>query len=71
MFDYETRTDDDLSFKRNETLEIFDFGDNKNVNCNSGKIQGDWWYARRVKTNQVGYIPSNYIAYDKSIDAQP
>ncbi|KAI1711052.1 SH3 domain-containing protein [Ditylenchus destructor] len=59
LFDYDARTDDDLSFKRNEPLEILN------------DMQGDWWYARSLTTNKVGYIPSNYVAREKSIDAQP
>lgn len=59
LFDYEARTDDDLSFKRNELLEILN------------DMQGDWWYARSLSTNKLGYIPSNYVAKEKTIDAQP
>lgn len=59
LFDYEARTDDDLSFKRNEILEILN------------DMQGDWWYARSLTTNKIGYIPSNYVAKEKSMDAQP
>lgn len=59
LFDYEARTDDDLSFKKNEVLEILN------------DMQGDWWYARSLTTNKLGYIPSNYVAREKSMDAQP
>lgn len=59
LFDYEARTDDDLSFKKNELLEILN------------DMQGDWWWARSLVTGKCGYIPSNYIAKEKSIDAQP
>ncbi|CAD5206584.1 unnamed protein product [Bursaphelenchus okinawaensis] len=59
LYDYEARTDDDLSFKRNDLLEVLD------------DSLGDWWYARSVVTSKVGYIPSNYVAKHKSISAQP
>ncbi|KAI6203479.1 Tyrosine-protein kinase [Aphelenchoides besseyi] len=59
LFDYDARTDEDLSFKRNELLEVLN------------DMQGDWWYARSLATNRSGYIPSNYVARDQSIDAQP
>lgn len=59
LFDYEARTDEDLSFKRNEILEILN------------DTQGDWWFARSLISNKSGYVPSNYVARDKSIDAQP
>ena len=33
--------------------------------------QGDWWYARSKATKLEGYIPSNYVAQLKSIEAEP
>lgn len=33
--------------------------------------KGDWWLARSKKTRQEGYIPSNYVAKLKSIEAEP
>lgn len=59
LYDYETRTEEDLPFKKGEHLEIID---NK---------QGDWWFARSRTTMQSGYIPSNYVAKLKSIEAEP
>jgi hypothetical protein len=78
-FPTDARTEDDLNFKRGETLEIMN------------DLQGDWWYARwgrrrqmegwiieffklifrSLSTGKCGFIPSNYVARDKSIDAQP
>jgi fyn-related kinase len=34
-------------------------------------LKGDWWLARSKKTRQEGYIPSNYVAKLKSIEAEP
>lgn len=34
-------------------------------------LQGDWWLARSKKNRQEGYIPSNYVAKLKSIEAEP
>ncbi len=59
LFDYEARTEEDLSFKKDELLEVLN------------DVQGDWWYARSRVTNRCGYIPSNYIAREKSIEAEP
>lgn len=59
LYDYEARTEEDLRFKKGEHLEILD---NKS---------GDWWYARSKKTRLKGYIPSNYVAKLKSIEAEP
>ncbi|VIO96015.1 protein-tyrosine kinase, putative [Brugia malayi] len=58
LFDYDARTDEDLSFKKDELLYILN------------DMQGDWWYAKSKTTNLSGYIPSNYVAREKSLDAQ-
>ena len=59
LYDYDARTDEDLSFKKGEHLEIIN------------DTQGDWWYARSKATKSEGYIPSNYVAKLKSIEAEP
>lgn len=59
LYDYDARTDEDLSFKKGEHLEIIN------------DTQGDWWLARSKLTKQEGYIPSNYVAKLKSIEAEP
>ncbi|CAB3408471.1 unnamed protein product [Caenorhabditis bovis] len=48
LFQYDARTDDDLSFKKDDILEILN------------DTQGDWWFARHKTTGKTGYIPSNY-----------
>lgn len=59
LYDYDARTDEDLSFRKGEHLEILN------------DTQGDWWLARSKATKQEGYIPSNYVAKVKSIEAEP
>lgn len=59
LYDYEARTDEDLSFKKGNQLEILN------------DTQGDWWFARSLVTGQEGYIPSNYIAKSKSLESEP
>ncbi len=59
LYDYDARTDEDLSFKKGEHLEILN------------DTQGDWWFARSKATKREGYIPSNYVAKLKSIEAEP
>ncbi|XP_048582893.1 tyrosine-protein kinase SRK2-like [Nematostella vectensis] len=59
LYDYEARTDEDLSFKKGEKLEV--------VNDLDG---GDWWQARSLVSNQVGYIPSNYVAPQSSLQSE-
>ena len=57
-YDYSSRTDDDLSFKKGDLLYI--------INTD----EGDWWFARSKSTGQEGYIPNNYVAEYKSLDAE-
>lgn len=59
LYDYDARTDEDLSFKKGEHLEVIN------------DTQGDWWLAMSRATKQQGYIPSNYVAKLKSIEAEP
>ncbi|XP_061112933.1 proto-oncogene tyrosine-protein kinase Src isoform X2 [Conger conger] len=58
LYDYESRTASDLSFKKGERLQI--------VN----NTEGDWWLARSLATGESGYIPSNYVAPSDSIQAE-
>jgi len=32
---------------------------------------GDWWLARSRNTGRKGYIPCNYVASVKSLEAEP
>ncbi|CAB3364749.1 Hypothetical predicted protein [Cloeon dipterum] len=59
LYDYDARTDEDLSFRKGEHLEILN------------DTQGDWWLARSKASRQEGYIPSNYVAKLRSIEAEP
>ena len=53
-YDYSSRTDDDLGFRRGDLLYVMN------------PDEGDWWLARSKQTSQEGYIPSNYVAEIKS-----
>ena len=59
LYDYDARTDEDLSFKKGELLEILN------------DTQGDWWFARSKLNKKEGYIPSNYVAKAKSLESEP
>lgn len=48
-YDYDSRTDDDLGFKKGDLLYVIS-ADNE-----------DWWFARLKDTGKEGYIPSNYV----------
>lgn len=59
LYDYNRRTDKDLSFSKGNYLEIID-----NIeHC-------DWWLVRLQNTEEVGYIPSNYVAEFKPYEMQ-
>lgn len=58
LYDYDARTAEDLSFRKGERLQIVNNTD------------GDWWLARSLVTGKEGYIPSNYVAPDQSVQAQ-
>lgn len=57
-YDYDSRTDDDLSFKKGDLMYII------------STDEGDWWFARSKDSGKEGYIPSNYVAEWKSLDAE-
>nr|3CQT_A Chain A, Proto-oncogene tyrosine-protein kinase Fyn [unidentified] len=50
LYDYEARTEDDLSFHKGEKFQILN------------SSEGDWWEARSLTTGETGYIPSIYLA---------
>ncbi|KAK2106276.1 hypothetical protein P7K49_015790 [Saguinus oedipus] len=50
LYDYEARTEDDLTFTKGEKFHILN------------NTEGDWWEARSLSSGQTGYIPSNYVA---------
>uniref|UniRef100_A0A8C6T0N5 Tyrosine-protein kinase n=1 Tax=Neogobius melanostomus TaxID=47308 RepID=A0A8C6T0N5_9GOBI len=58
LYDYESRTASDLTFRKGDRLQI--------VN----NTEGDWWLARSLTSGQSGYIPSNYVAPSDSIQAE-
>ncbi|XP_035881481.1 tyrosine-protein kinase Fgr isoform X3 [Phyllostomus discolor] len=58
LYDYEARTEDDLTFIKGEKFHILN------------NTEGDWWEARSLSSGQTGYIPSNYVAPVDSIQAE-
>ena len=57
LYDYEARTNEDLSFQKGDFLEV--------KNC-----EFDWWMATSRSTRQSGYIPNNYVAEVKTLEAE-
>ena len=58
LYDYDARTNEDLSFRKGERLQVIDNTDS------------DWWLAKSLTTYKEGYIPSNYVAPELSVNAQ-
>ncbi|XP_047461066.1 tyrosine-protein kinase Fgr isoform X2 [Mugil cephalus] len=58
LYDYDARTEDDLTFQKGEKFQIIN------------NTEGDWWEARSLDTGKSGYIPSNYVAPVDSIQAE-
>ncbi|XP_061750104.1 tyrosine-protein kinase Fyn-like isoform X2 [Nerophis ophidion] len=58
LYDYEARTEDDLSFRKGERFQIIN------------STEEDWWDARSLTTGDSGYVPSNYVAPVDSIQAE-
>ena len=56
-YDYDSRADDDLSFKKGDLLYIIN-------------TDGDWWFAQAMATGKEGYIPGNYVAEWGSLEAE-
>ncbi|XP_077991868.1 proto-oncogene tyrosine-protein kinase Yrk-like [Glandiceps talaboti] len=58
LYHYEAQIKDELAFEKGNRLLITD------------KSSGDWWLARHLETNKEGYVPSNYIAEEVSIESK-
>lgn len=53
LFDYDTQTEEDLAFRKGDRMILI-----------SDKINQDWWYAKSIRTSEVGYIPRNFVVED-------
>ena len=56
-YDYASRTEEDIGFKKGELLCILD-SENE-----------DWWLAQN-SSNEKGFIPSSYVMDHQSLDGQ-
>ncbi|CAF0953628.1 unnamed protein product [Rotaria magnacalcarata] len=56
IYDYDARTDEDLTFRVGDLLAIID------------DSQNDWWLARHYQTGLKGYIPALYVAPHGGLD---
>ena len=58
LYDYQAGTTEDLTFRKGDVLQILNSAD------------GDWWLARKSKTGEEGFAPSNYVAKMKTLEAE-
>jgi hypothetical protein len=60
LFDYNARTEEELSFKEDDILYIIQFEGEESYG------DKDWWLARNPRIvegeKEMGWIPSNYVA---------
>lgn len=59
LFDYDARTAEDLTFKKGDYLEV-----------KPENTAFDWWHAKSRSSGKEGYIPSNYVAEVKTLEAE-
>ena len=57
-YDYDSRSDEDLGFKKGDLLYII------------STKEGEWWFAQHKDTEQKGYIPSNYVTENQTLEAE-
>ena len=55
-YDYDSRTDDDLSFKKGDLLYII------------STDEEDWWFAQSLATGKEGFIPSNHVTKWRNLE---
>ena len=58
IHDYSARGQDDLSVKVGDQIEVID------------KSNPGWWLVKASGTGSKGYLPSNYIAKQESIQSE-
>lgn len=57
-YDYESRTNDNLGFKRGNLMYIIKADDD------------GWWLAHSKDSGRNGYIPSNYVVENKGLNEE-
>lgn len=58
LYTYNARDDGDLSFRKGDRLQILNDSD------------PDWWHAKQLNGPQTGYIPQNYVAFEKTVESE-
>ena len=58
IYDCDSQIDDELSFKKDDLMYLIDTDED------------GWWFVRLNSTGEEGYIPSNYVAEYRKLDAE-
>ncbi|KAG1674872.1 Tyrosine-protein kinase Src64B [Nymphon striatum] len=58
LYSYTARDVGDLSFVKGDRLLVIDDSDR------------DWWHAKHLKSQVDGYVPSNYVAAEKTVESE-
>lgn len=58
LYNYEARDNTDVSFKKGDRMEVID------------DSEGDWFIVVHLLTKERGYIPSNYVAAEMSVESE-
>lgn len=56
LYDYKARTENEMSFQKGDKLRV------------RSRENENWWEAESLRTRAAGWIPSNYVAKDKSVE---
>lgn len=63
LYDYVARDKSEISFKKDDTLIVYDYSD------------AQWWTARTEQSFELGFIPANYVSGitspEESLSGQP
>lgn len=58
QYSYMARDANDVTFHKGDTMEVLDDSD------------GDWLKVRHLTTNNIGYIPENYVAEESAVQSK-
>ncbi|KAK7099744.1 tyrosine-protein kinase Fyn-like [Littorina saxatilis] len=58
LYDYEQRVEGDLPFEKGDRMELLD-----------NTSDASWWLARHMEGTEEGYVPSNYVALENTIES--
>ncbi|KAL7055952.1 hypothetical protein AAHC03_022874 [Spirometra sp. Aus1] len=58
IFDYNARTDEEISLRKGDVMLVLNDSDS------------EWWFVEHCRTSAKGYVPSSYVAFEFSVEAE-